>query len=313
MEDYPKTLMELEKRFSTEKACQDYLFQLRWPSRFRCSQCGGDKAWSRSDGLLECGKCGFKVSAKAGTVFEGSRKPLVLWFRAIWWMTCQKNGASALGLQRILGLGSYQTAWMWLHKLRRAMVRPGQDRLIGSVQVDETFIGGAKSGKRGRGAAGKALVLIIAQEKGTAVGRIRLRIIADASAEILEAELLKTVEPGAKVKTDGWKGYNGLKALGYEHEVVRKTEDVGENLLPLCHRVASLIKRWLGGTHQGAVSHEHLACYLDEYTFRFNRRTSRSRGLLFYRLLQNAVGIEPTTYDGITLGVRGRKGKKHKM
>jgi len=138
--------MELEKRFSTEKACQDYLFQLRWPSGFRCSQCGGDKAWSRSDGLLECGKCGFKVSARAGTVFEGSRKPLVLWFRAIWWMTCQKNGASAVGWQRILGLGSYQTAWMWLHKLRRAMVRPGQDRLTGSVQVDKTFIGGAKPG-----------------------------------------------------------------------------------------------------------------------------------------------------------------------
>ncbi len=313
VEDYPKTLMDLEHRFATEEACQEYLFQLRWPSGFRCPRCGHEKAWSRSDGLRECGGCGYKVSAKAGTVFEGSRKPLVLWFRAVWWVTCQKNGASALGLQRILGLGSYETAWMWLHKLRRAMVRPGQDRLTGSVQVDETFIGGAKPGKRGRGAEGKVLVLIIAQEKGNATGRIRLRRIADASANSLESAIHETVEPGPKVKTDGWKGYNGLKAHGYKHEVIRKTADVGDNLLPLCHREASLIKRWLGGTHQGAVSHEHLACYLDEYTFRFNRRTSGSRGKLFYRLLQNAVAIEPTTYAGIAMGIRGRKGKKHKM
>jgi transposase-like protein len=312
VEDYPKTLMDMEHRFSTEESCRAYLFQLRWPAGFRCPRCGHEKAWSGSAGLLECERCKYKVSAKAGTIFEGSRKPLVLWFRAVWWMTCQKNGASALGLQRILGMGSYETAWTWLHKLRKAMIRPSQDKLTGSVQVDETFIGGAKPGKRGRGAAGKVLVLIIAQETGKAVGRIRLRIIMDASAETLETELLKTVELGTKVKTDGWKGYNGLKAMGYEHEVVRKTEDVGENLLPLCHRVASLIKRWLGGTHQGAVSHEHLAGYLDEYTFRFNRRTSKSRGLLFYRLLQNAVVIEPTTYEGIALGVRGRKGK-HKI
>ncbi len=312
MEDYPKTLMDFEKRFSTEEACRDYLFELRWPSGFECPQCGHGKAWQRSDGLLECGGCGYKVSAKAGTIFEGSRKPLLLWFRAIWWVTSQKNGASALGLQRILGFGSYQTAWTWLHKLRRAMVRSGQDRLTGTVQVDETFIGGVKPGKRGRGAEGKVLVLVIAEEKGTAVGRIRLRVIADASSNSLESAVQETVEPGTKVKTDGWKGYNGLANRGYEHEAVRKTEDVGENLLPLCHRVASLVKRWLGGTHHGAVSHEHLGYYLDEYTFRFNRRTSRSRGMLFYRLLQNAVATEATPYEDIAMGVRGRR-KKHKM
>jgi transposase-like protein len=313
MEDYPKTLMDLEKRFSTEEACRDYLFELRWPSGFCCPRCGHDSAWNRSDGLFECGACGHKVSAKAGTIFQGSRKSLVLWFRAIWWVTCQKNGANALGLQRILGLGSYQTAWVWLHKLRRAMVRPGQDRLTGTVQVDETFIGGAKPGKRGRGAEGKVLVLVIAQEKGRATGRIRLRKIADATADSLERAVKETVAPGTKIKTDGWKGYNGLKALGYDHEVVRTTADVGDNLLPLCHQEASLIKRWLGGTHQGAVSHEHLGYYLDEYTFRFNRRASGNRGKLFYRLLQNAVAIEATPYDDIALGVRGKKGKKHKI
>ena len=307
MEDYPKTLMDLERRFATEEACREYLFRLRWPSGFRCPACGHEKAWSRSDGLFECGECGHKTSVKAGTIFEGSRKPLVLWFRAIWWVTSQKNGASALGLKRILGLGSYETAWTWLHKLRRAMVRPGRDRLSGSVQVDETYIGGEKPGKRGRGAEGKTLVIIAAQEDGKATGRIRLEQVADASGKSLEAAVQDTIKPGTVVKTDGWRGYNGLRCLGYKHKVIRKTADVGENLLPLCHREAGLIKRWLAGTHQGAVSHEHLAYYLDEYTFRFNRRTSSYRGKLFYRLLQNAVVIEPTPYNGITLGVRGRQ------
>lgn len=307
MELYPRDLEELEQSFSDEEACRRYLFDLRWPKGFRCPACGHDGAWALGDGLFKCTQCGRKTSVIAGTIFEGTRKPLVSWFRAIWWVTSQKNGASALGLKRILGLGSYQTAWTWLHKLRRAMVRPGQDRLSGAVQVDETFIGGAKPGKRGRGAKGKVLVLIVAQEKGKGTGRIRLRRIVDAKAETLESAVRETVEPGTRVKTDGWKGYNGLKALGYEHEVIRQTADVGGNLLPLCHQEASLIKRWLGGTHQGAVSHEHLAYYLDEYTFRFNRRTSRSRGMLFYRLLQNAVTIRPVAYKNIALSVRGRK------
>jgi len=218
-----------------------------------------------------------------------------------------------LGLQRILGFGSYETAWTWLHKLRRAMVRPERDRLSGTIQIDETYIGGEKPGKRGRGAAGKTLVVIAAQEDGDATGRIRLKQVADASGESLEAAVQETVTPGAVVKTDGWRGYNGLETLGYRHQVIRKTEDVGDNLLPLCHREAALIKRWLDGTHQGAVSDEHLGYYLDEYTFRFNRRTSIYRGKLFYRLLQNAVAIGPTRYHDMTKGVRGRTREPHNI
>lgn len=304
MEDYPKTLAELERRFSTEKACREYLFQLRWPDGFRCPACGHSEAWKLKGGLFRCTACGHKTSVTAGTLFEGTRKPLVSWFRVIWWVTSQKNGASALGLQRILGLGSYRTAWTWLHKLRRAMVRPGRDRLSGTIQVDETYIGGEKPGKRGRGAEGKALVLIAAQEDGKVTGRIRLKQIADASAESLEGAVQETVERGAVVKTDGWNGYKGLESLGYRHPIVRKTATIGDNLLPLCHREAALIKRWLTGTHQGAVSHEHLAYYLDEYTFRFNRRTSRYRGKLFYRLLQNAVAVDAIPYQDIAKGVR---------
>ena len=312
MEEYPKNLMDLERSFATEDACREYLCRLRWPQGFRCPACDHAEAWTLKGGLLKCRGCGHKASVIAGTIFEGTRKPLVLWFRAIWWVTSQKNGASALGLQRILGLGSYETAWTWLHKLRRAMVRPNQDRLSGSIQVDETYIGGEKPGKRGRGAEGKTLVVIAAQEDGEATGRIPLKQVADASAESLEAAVQEIIEPGAEVKTDGWGGYNGLRSLGYKHKVIRKTADVGKNLLPLCHREASLIKRWLAGTHQGAVSHEHLGYYLDEYTFRFNRRTSSYRGKLFYRLLQNAVVLDPVRYDDITLEARDPK-PKHKI
>lgn len=311
MEDYPKNLTELEQCFSTEEACRGYLCRLRWPDGFRCSTCGHTEAWTLKGGLFKCRRCGYKASVIAGTIFDGTRKPLVLWFRAIWWVTSQKNGASALSLQRILGLGSYETAWTWLHKLRRAMVRPGRDKLSGSIQVDETYIGGEKPGKRGRGAEGKTLVVIAAQEDGEATGRIRLKQVADASAESLEAAVQETIKPGAVVKTDGWNGYNGLRSRGYKHKVIRKTADVGANLLPLCHREAGLIKRWMTGTHPGAVSHEHLAYYLDEYTFRFNRRTSSYRGMLFYRLLQNAVVLDPVHYNDMTLVVRGLQ-PKHK-
>jgi transposase-like protein len=303
MEDYPKNLLELERRFSTEEACRQYLYGLRWSGGFRCPRCGHGKGWHSKNGLIQCAGCDYKASVIAGTVFEGTRKPLVLWFRAIWWVTSQKNGANARGVQRVLGLGSYETAWTWLHKLRRAMVRPGRDRLSGTVEVDETYIGGVKPGKRGRGAEGKALVLIAAQEDGKRIGRIRLERVKDASAKSLEPAVGRAVEPGSVVRTDDWNGYNGLKRLGYTREIARKDGIVGDNLLPLCNTVAALVKRWLIGTHQGGVAHEHLDYYLDEYTFRFNRRTSRSRGKLFYRLLQQAVATEPTVYDGLVQGV----------
>lgn len=211
----------------------------------------------------------------------------------MWYVTNQKSGVSALGLQRVLGLGSYHTAWNWLHKLRRAMVRPARDKLTGVVEVDEIFIGGEQPGKRGRGAAGKTLVVIAAQEDGKRIGRIRLRRVADAAGESLEPAVWEMVEPGSTVRTDGWRGYNGLTELGYRHRVVQKDAKLGDNLLPLVNMVASLVKRWLLGTHQGAVQPSHLDYYLDEYTFRFNRRTSKSRGLLFYRLLTQAIDLGP--------------------
>ena len=312
METYPNTQNELEEWFSSEEACREYLERLRWPDGFVCPHCGINKAWKLNAGLFNCAGCGKQTSVTAGTLFERTRKPLVIWFRVIWWVTSQKNGASALGLQHSLGIGTYKTASIWLHKLRRAMVRPDQDRLSGTIQVDETYVGGKKRGKRGRGAEGKVLVLILAEKHGNKTGRIRLRCIEDASAKTLSAAVKENVEKGSRIETDGWSGYNELRNIGFSHERLRSEGVVGDDLLPLCHRQAALLKRWLLGTHQGAVSHSHLNYYLDEYTFRFNRRTSRYRGLLFYRLLQNAVKIAPTPYEKIKLGVRGKKpGTQH--
>ena len=293
MDAYPETVLEFRERFATEKACRDYVAALRWPDGFVCPQCEQGEAWKMQRDLYWCRICGYQASVTAGTLFHDTHKPLRLWFEAMWYVTNQKLGVSALGLQRALGLGSYHTAWNWLHKLRRAMVRPGRDRLTGVVEVDEIFIGGERPGKRGRGAAGKALVVLAVQEAERRIGRVRMRRVADAGGESLEPAVWEMVEPGSTVRTDGWRGYNGLTELGYEHVVVRKDPDLGDNLLPLANRVASLLKRWLLGTHQGAVQHSHLDYYLDEYTFRFNRRTSRSRGLLFYRLITQAIDLAP--------------------
>jgi len=292
MEDYPKTLLEFEQRFVTEESCLNYLFKLRWPEGFRCRRCGHQEAWFMKGDLYRCVRCHFRTSVTAGTIFQDTKKSLRLWFRAIWHLTSQKYGANALGVQRVLGLGSYRTSWTWLHKLRRAMVRPGRDRLSGTVQADEIYIGGEKPGKRGRGAAGKALVVVMVELKEGKTARIRLRRVPDASGPSLEGAVKEGVEPGSIVQTDGWGGYERLSEMGYAHEIIRKEAAVGRNVLPKVNRVVSLLKRWLLGTYQGAVRHSHLDYYLDEYTFRFNRRTSRSRGKLFYRLVQQAVVID---------------------
>lgn len=289
--------MAFEKQFATEEACRQYLEQLRWPDGFRCPRCDSTNAWRMGRGLWLCGKCRRQTSVTAGTVFDRSRLPLSLWFRAMWQVTNQKNGTSASTVQRLLGLGSYQTAWAWLQKLRRAMVRPGRDRLAGVVEADESYVGGEKPGKRGRGAQRKALVLLAVQlQPGKKIGRIRMRHVPDASGQSLVPALESMVTEGSEIRTDGWRGYSELESKGYRHIVVGRSAEIGEDLLPACHRVASLLKRWLLGTHQGAVRHEHLAYYLDEFTFRFNRRTSASRGMLFYRLAQQAVQAVPAPY-----------------
>jgi transposase-like protein len=222
----------------------------------------------------------------------------------MWFVTNQKSGGSALGLQRILGFGSYQTAWAWLHKLRRAMVRPGRDRLSGRVEVDETYLGGPEEDVHGRQTESKVLLVVAAQEEGKGIGRIRVRSVPDASADRLMPFVEDSIEPGSVVHTDGWLGYEPLQSKGYRHQItfLRGNRRSPSALLPRVHRVVSLLKRWLMSTHQGAVSHEHLDYYLDEFTFRFNRRRSQARGLLFYRLLQQAVEVAPVPYKRLVEG-----------
>jgi transposase-like protein len=298
--DYPRTLQEFDEWFWSEEACASYIFRLRWPEGFRCPACHGSKGWLMATGLIRCAECKQKTSVIAGTIFQGTRKPLRLWFQAMWYITSQKFGGSALGLKRVLGLGSYQTSWSWLHKMRRAMIRPGRDRLSGNIEVDETLVGGKqRGGKRGRGAEKKSIVVIALEiHEPIGYGRVRMKRVFNASGENLIPFVRNAVVPGSVVRTDSWGGYNELQELGYLHEKVNisASGDPAHVLMPGVHRIASLLKRWLLGTHQGAVSGKHLDYYLDEYTFRFNRRTSKARGLLFYRLLQQAVVAAPLSY-----------------
>ena len=294
-EDYPRTLLELEGRFSSDDDCVEYLAALRWPSGWTCPRCAACEGRNVRRNRWRCEYCRYEMSVTAGTIFQDSHLPLTIWFRAIWQLTSQKNGISALGLQRVFGLGSYKTAWAMLHKLRRAMVRPGRDRLHGVVEVDETYWGTEETGLIGRLAVNKAIVAVAVEVDGQKVGRIRLQTIPDLTSASLHGFIAASVEPGSTVRTDGFKSYLGLD--GYVHwREVQTEQPEGEHVLPRVHRVIGLLKRWLMGTHQGSVSAEHLDDYLNEFTFRFNRRTSASRGKLFYRLAQQAVQIEPVPF-----------------
>jgi transposase-like protein len=289
--EYPKSMQEFMDQFATEETCRQYLISVRWDGKFKCPRCSHTDAWSLKNGKLRCQKCHRDTSVTSDTVFEGSHLPLRIWFQAIWCVVSQKHGVSALGLSRALGINRQKTGWQLLGKIRGAMIRPDRERLQGTVEVDEVFLGGVKPGKQGRGALGKTLVLVAVEDKGKAgIGRIRITVIPDATGESLKRAVVATVETGSTVRTDEWRGYSSKAMEGYKHTVIkRKLVEPGEDPTPLVHRIASLLKRWLLGTHQGGVRETHLPAYLEEFVFRFNRRTSRSRGKLFYRLVQGMV------------------------
>ena len=305
---------EFQAWFRTDADCLDYLEWLRWPAGFACADCGHDGGWELGDGRFMCSRCGGRTSVTAGTIFDRTRTPLTVWFTACWLFATGKDGISALSLKRTLEIGSYQTAWAMLHRLRTALVRPGRDRLAGVVEVDETYIGGLESGLPGGRARGKKVLTGIAVEiqEPRGFGRCRMLPLADASAASLHPFVKDHIEPGTRVITDGWQGYRGLDELGYVHDrrsqraARARGEDPGE-LLPAVHRVASLAKRWLLGTRQGSVDEAHLASYLNEFVFRFNRRRSRSRGMVFYRALELAVAHDPVRYQDLIATKRPRK------
>jgi transposase-like protein len=310
---YPRSVGEFQAWFRTDRDCLDYLEWLRWPTGFVCPACGRDRGWRLGDGRFMCSDCGTRTSVTAGTIFDRTRTPLTVWFAACWLFATGKDGVSALSLKRTLEIGSYQTAWAMLHRLRSVLVRPGRDRLAGAVEVDETYIGGFESGLPGGRAPGKKVLVGIAVEvhEPRGLGRCRMRPLADTSADSLHAFVRDHVEPGAKVITDAWQGYHGLDKLGYVHDrrsqrAFRARGEDPHQLLPATHRVASLAKRWLLGTHQGSVDRPHLPAYLDEFVFRFNRRHARSRGMLFYRVLELAVLHAPVRYEHLIAATRSR-------
>ena len=310
--DYPFSYAELRAWFRDDDACIDYLEWLRWPDGFVCPRCVSAGGWRMGDRRFWCERCRRRVSVTMGTIFHRTRTPLTVWFAAGWFMTSAKNGVSAKTLHRLLGFGSYQTAWTMLHRFRAAMVRPGRDRLAGDVEVDETYVGGVKPGKRGRGAAGKVLVVVAVEvRKPRGFGRCRLRVVPNARAPALRSFLLDCVEPGAVVVTDGLAPYPAAIGNDYGHEPF-SIAGSGVNshvALPGVHRVASLVKRWLLGTHQGAVEGDHLQGYLDEFAFRYNRRRSEFRGLLFRRLLEQAVRVGPVTYRSLVVNSAPKRRK----
>jgi len=302
IEDFPMSQIEFEKRFNTEQACIAYLAKMKWPEGFTCRHCAHTAYWLSTKHLFICTRCECGHSLTSGTVMHGTKKPLTYWFKAMWWFTTRKSGVNAVNLKDLLGLGSYQTAWAWLHKLRKCTVRQVRDPLSGNVEVDEFVIGGQKPGKRGRGANGKTIVLAAVEKQGHQFGRIRLQVIPNFSGDVMEQFASTNIAPGSTVVTDGWKGFN-FASKNYTHRkvIASKTDDKA-SVLPGVHRIASLVKRLMLGTFQGRFGPEHLQSYMDEYVFRFNRRKSRNIGKKFMRIAQQVTSSTKRIYKHIVGG-----------
>ncbi|MHB8378645.1 MAG: IS1595 family transposase [Acidimicrobiales bacterium] len=300
---FPASEREFRSWFQDDNDCLDYLDWLRWGGSRVCTQCGVISPPREVSGRVwRCPAYKARVSRTAGTIFQDTRTPLTTWFVAAWELCMDKGGVSALTLKRRLELGSYQTAWTMLHRHRSAMKLAGREKLSGRVEVDETMLGGPKPGKRGRGADGKVIVAVAVELKDPkGFGRVRLRVIPDTTIPTLRKFLKECVEPGSTIVTDGANYYPGATKNLYTHEPynVAKSGQPANELLPAVHRVASLMKRWLMGTYQGSYGVDHVDAYLDEFTFRFNRRRSSARGLLFYRLMTLSAQHAPVHYEDI--------------
>lgn len=305
-EDFPKNELEFDRRFRHERACLGYLFQLRWPEGFVCPDCGHTEYWKSARDLYLCQQCQKQHSVTSGTIFHGTKKPLTIWFKALWWFSTRKSGVNAVELQDLLGLGSYRTAWCWLQKLRTCTIFSDRKLLSGEVEADEFYLGGECSGKRGRGAEHKCKVAIAVERRGRKLGRARLQVIENCSSAQLLPFVKNNVAPNSQVKTDGWKGYNGLGKEGFtHHRVLSSQAEDKESVLPGVHLVISLVNRVILGTFQGRFDAPYLQRYLDEYVFRFNRRTSKSVGKKFWRIMQQAACASPITNYQLKLRLAG--------
>jgi transposase-like protein len=301
--EFPRTEVEFRARFADESLCREHLARRKWPGGFRCGHCDGRAAYFLPSKrvVYECAGCGHQISVIAGTIFEQSKKPLALWFRAIFEVTASKQGISTAELQRKLGVGSYQTAWSWLQKIRTAMVRPDRQPLAGEVEIDESYVGGPEPGKPGRAAEKKAIVAAAVEKRGKSCGRVRLGLLANVSAGTLIGFVQKHLGGDETAHTDGWSGYAKLGKTGYQHivSVLSQLDQTAAAVLPRVHLIFSLLKRWILGTHQGSVSLKHLDGYLEEFTFRFNRRRARWITHGAERLLGIAMATPPRPFWNI--------------
>jgi transposase-like protein len=299
--EFPRSVVEFQHRFSDEEACRAYLFASRWPDGFSCPACGGGEAGvEHRRHVWQCRGCGHQTSVTAGTVMHKTHMPLTLWFSAAYLVSTHGPGISALQLRRQLGITRYETAWMVLHKLRRAMVAPEREPLTAEVEVDEGFLGGRDTDLRGgRQRNGKPLVGVAIEVRSNRSGRLRLQLLADASAASLTPFVGSSVATGAIVHTDGWQGYSGLRAAGFDHRPRKQRARYPDRewVLPRAHRALSNLKTWLQGTHHG-VSPQHLQVYLDEFVFRHNRRRTPLAG--FQTPLGLGAAHQPTTHREIT-------------
>lgn len=313
--DYPNTYRGFVEMFPDNASCAAYLIRLRWPNGFICPTCKMTTTPRQgSRGRLTCPLCRNRIYAQAGTIFDKTRTPLTTWFEAAWHICTAKNGMSAKTLERTLGT-NYRVAWTMLQRFRVAIVDTTRKPLTGTIEVDETLIGGVKQGgKRGRGTTKSIVAIAIEVLEPKGFGRVRMRHIPDASGASLLPFVRAVAAPGSVIHTDGWSGYSRLSEQGVIHKVtVQSTSgDQAHVSMPGVHRVASLLKRWILGTYQGSVVPEHLQSYLEEFTFRFNRRTSGSRGLVFRRLIEQAVATKPVTECDVTHGYNwGLEGVGH--
>lgn len=306
MPDYPNTKVAFHECFGSEEACRAQLVRVRWPSGPACPRCGNDKITTSPSLAYWCGRCRYTFTVLSKSLFADTHKPLKLWFEAIWHIANQWSGTSAVEIQHLLGLGSYRTAWTWLHKLRRAMVHPGRDQLSGIVELTEAHIGARARDKVSRDAGRPSLVLIAVQAAGLKAGRIRLMRIADTSAGSLEPAVVEALRPGTRVLTHDLPGYGGLRALGYDHGVIRAPITPGKSPLSRAAQTVRILQRWLHFTHQDGVQASHLDYYLDEFTFRFNRWRTASPWQRFSRLLHGAVTMQPVIYETLVGGNRAQ-------
>jgi hypothetical protein len=286
--DYPKNLREFDRLFAHKDACLHFLEKVRWGDSFSCQSCGAKEYWTLSTGLRRCQACRFKNSVKTGTIFESSRLPLKMWFYAIWWITAHKNGVSALDLQKDVGLGSYRSAWLLLHKIRNAMVQADKSLLQGEVEVDKIYL------------LSEQVIVATEFSGSTRIGRIQMERVRDSKANQLEEFIMANVARGSTIYASNLEGNGGLARLGYKQVARKLSRSKPAQTLPRVQIVSDSLQKWLRGTLRGRIDSKHMESYLEEFVFRFNRRTSKARGILFQRVLENAVRVEPAPYQKIT-------------